>query len=392
MYRELVTPLLHVLPMTPGYDCSAAAALSCFHVFALQSKGAFDVRWCRGSIGERIFNPWSEQLQEKGGVNIRGSSKVTAIVEQQEEGKKKYKVTVNEDETIECDAIVMAVGGTAMKRLVPSCPPLENHTNKNNDNKKINWNSLRGVTCVAVRLFLKPSKQITGDLKGGMHPSTELPQDMAKAMEESPVIVCGPRVLKKELAETGFCIYDLQRLHDEFKVSSDDESTAAIEVDFFRADSLANLETDEEVVKITLDAVAAALGVNAMKMEDVLDSSVVRARNAVSHFCVDSAAASPDVKLDQGLYMCGDWIDRSGHASWSTEKAVVTGRHAVGALAQDFGLAHQLHTDVIPVPPDSTQLAALRQVAKTLRSSPLLPTGLVPVAPWRLFQQLRGGD
>lgn len=46
-------------------------------------------------------------------------------------------------------------------------------------------------------------------------------------------------------------------------------------------DSLVNLETDEEVVKITLDAVAAALGVNAMKMEDVLDSSVVRARNAV---------------------------------------------------------------------------------------------------------------
>ena len=28
LYEEFISPLLHVLPMTPGYDCSAAAALS----------------------------------------------------------------------------------------------------------------------------------------------------------------------------------------------------------------------------------------------------------------------------------------------------------------------------------------------------------------------------
>jgi len=39
LYEEMVSPLLHVLPMCPAYDCSAAAALSCFHVFALQSRG-----------------------------------------------------------------------------------------------------------------------------------------------------------------------------------------------------------------------------------------------------------------------------------------------------------------------------------------------------------------
>ena len=43
LYEELIEPLLSVLPMCPDYDCSAAAVLSCFHVFALQSKGAFDV-------------------------------------------------------------------------------------------------------------------------------------------------------------------------------------------------------------------------------------------------------------------------------------------------------------------------------------------------------------
>ena len=49
--------------MGPGYDISAAAALSCFHVFALQSRGAFDVRWCRGGISETIFLPWQQRLR-----------------------------------------------------------------------------------------------------------------------------------------------------------------------------------------------------------------------------------------------------------------------------------------------------------------------------------------
>ena len=70
----------------------------------------------------------------------------------------------------------------------------------------------------------------------------------------------------------------------------------------------------------------------------VVDRAVVRARRAVSHFAVGSAALSPAVRLTGsgggvgggggGLYACGDWVDRTGHASWSTEKAVVTGRQA----------------------------------------------------------------
>lgn len=378
LYRELVSPLLHVLPMTPGYDCSAAAALSCFHVFALQSKGAFDVRWCRGSIAEKIFKPWASLLQTRG-VEIRGSSKVTSITSDSS-STRKYLINVNSDaESIECDAIVMAVGGTAMKRLVPQCPPFQTIP--------IDWDKLRGVTCVAVRLFLKPSPVITTYPNGQ---STQLPPAVANAMRESPAVVCGPRVLSKELAETGFCLYDLQRLQDDFAPSRDSSAMAALEVDFFRADSLA-AKLDAEVVAVTLRAIAAALDVPPMDPSDVLDFSVVRARNAVSHFCVDSAATSPNVKLmphdEAGLYICGDWIDRTGHASWSTEKAVVTGRQAAQALAEDFDLSG-VSANVIPVPPDSAQLAALRKFAKTART--LVPNEAIPSAPWMLYQQLRG--
>lgn len=366
VYNELVSPLLHVLPMTPGYDCSAAAALSCFHVFALQSRGAFDVRWCRGTITEKIFNPWTKVLQDRGNVKLRGAAKVTSITENaantnsSDPSSSKYKVMLNDgDDIIDCDAIVFAIGGTSLKALTPACPPLT----KLPIAKK--WQSFRGVTCVAVRLFFD---------------STTMIPSVATAMKDSPVIVCGADIGNiKELTETGFCIYDLERLQDGGEVK------AALEVDFFRADPLAAL-SDEEVVKKTLDAIAAALNIPPIDGKLVADSSVVRARNAVSHFCVNSASWSPNVKLQEGMYICGDWIDRSGHASWSTEKAVVTGIQAADALATQYGL--ECRTKVIPAPSDTPQLQALRQFARNARNA--IPPSFVdfkPQAPWVLANQ-----
>ncbi|KAL3905241.1 MAG: hypothetical protein SGILL_009755, partial [Bacillariaceae sp.] len=371
LYNELVSPLLHVLPMTPGYDCSAAAALSCFHVFALQSRGAFDVRWCRGTITEKIFNPWTQLLQEeRGNVSFRGGAKVTEIIEtassssSSSKSTSKYQVTLNDgDETIDCDAIVFAIGGTSLKNLSPSCPPLANLPIAEK------WQRFRGVTCVAVRLFFD---------------SPEMISSIAEATKDSPVVVCGAGVGGiKELTETGFCIYDVERIQD------GDDVKATLEVDFFRADPLAAL-SDEEVVEITLQAVSAALGISPIQGDSVIaDASVVRARNAVSHFCVDSASWSPDVKLNDGLYICGDWIDRTGHASWSTEKSVVTGIQAATALVEEFGLEAP-SSKVIPAASDTPQLQALRQLSRTIRG--ILPPGLEdavkPQAPWVLARQL----
>jgi uncharacterized protein with NAD-binding domain and iron-sulfur cluster len=382
LYSELISPLLHVLPMTPGYDCSAAAALSCFHVFALQVRGAFDVRWCRGTISERIFNPWASQLQARGNVNIRGLAKVTAITEMQTEtGTTKFTVSVNgkEEESIECDAVVLAVGGTAIKRLLPFCPPLAELPGADG------WKKFRGVTCVAVRLFFRPS--IGSDGKAGLAPS------IANAMKDSPVVVCGPNIGNiPQLAETGFCIYDLQRLQDEFKSIEEDKSDkpppcVALEVDFFRANDLSDMQDNMEVAKLALRAVSAALDIEPIDPDLLLDVSVVRAKDAVSHFCVDSASWSPSVKLGNGLYICGDWVDRTGHASWSTEKSVVTARQASAALAKDFGMT--CDAEIIPAASDTPQLSALRKAAKIFRT--LDPSDTIPPAPWVLARQLSGG-
>jgi hypothetical protein len=226
-----------------------------------------------------------------------------------------------------------------------------------------------------------------------MYNSTQLPPYVAQAMQASPVVVCGPRVGGiPQLAETGFCIYDLQRLHDEFAVANqakeEKEPCAAIEVDFFRADTIAEMESDTDISHLVLRAVAAALNVDALDPSLLLDVAVVRARDAVSHFCVNSASASPDVRMAKGIYMCGDWIDRTGHASWSTEKAVVTGRQAAAAFAKDFMLQSDL--EILPPASDTPQLTALRQAAKTIRRllSPLLGQDILPLSPWALARRI----
>lgn len=360
LYQELVSPLLHVLPMTPGYDCSAAAALSCFHVFALQAAGAFDVRWCRGTISERIFNPWAKLLQSTGRVNIQGSAKVTSVRTVSDNGSKLI-VTVNDEEEIECDAVVFAVGISAAKRLLSACPPLAAAPQTER------WGALRAVTCVAVRLFFRPSTASSGFLPPGIF----------EALKDSPVAVCGARIGDiPQLSETGFCIYDLQRLQDDF--SATNSTCASLEVDFFRADDIANMKNDKEATELTLRAISAALKIGPIDPDLVIDVSVVRARNAVSHFCVDSASRSPSVKVAEGIYMCGDWIDRTGHASWSTEKSVVTGRQAASAIAADFGM--ECDAAVIPAAPDTVQLSSLRKIARLVRN--ILPSQALPRAPW----------
>ena len=362
LYDELVAPMLHVLPMAPGDDVSAAAALSCFHVFALQTRGAFDVKWCAGGISEKIFAPWQDQLEGRG-VAIAGGSRVESIA-RGDDGT--FEVAVQGGAARRADAVVFAVGGVSAAKLSAASPGLLGDEN---------LAALRGVTCVAARLWLKPSPETTG-LRGGRHGATRAPRRVADAMRDSPVAVVGPGVLP-ELAETGFCVYDLDRMHDEQQAADD---TCCLEVDFYRAGDVADLD-DEGVADVALRAVAGALGLaRPLDAADLVDVAVVRARDAVSHFDVGSAAASPPTRLGPGVYAAGDYVDRSGHASWSTEKAVVTGRQCAAALAADLGLAG-VEAEIEPAARDTAQLAALRAAARALRSLPNFPE-LPPPAPW----------
>mmetsp|Transcript_5816 Transcript_5816/g.16387 ORF Transcript_5816/g.16387 Transcript_5816/m.16387 type:complete len:647 (-) Transcript_5816:23-1963(-) len=387
LYDELVQPLLHVLPMCPGYDCSAAAALSCFHVFALQSKGAFDVRWCRGGITEKIFDPWAKKLLERGTVDIRGSSRVSSVTQLSDKGADKngFEVVVNDgQDKIQCDGVIFAVGGVSMGKIVAAS------TETGELMGSQGFERSRGVTCVAIRLFLRPDTTTKG-LLGGKHGSTQLPRDMARAMKDTPVVVCGPDIGSiPELKEVGFCIYDLQRMQDQFAIdhAPSDPNVAVVEVDFFRADSIASMSDDDEVAALTLKAIAKALGTKEIDPSQVVDKSVVRARDAVSHFAPN--APFPDVRIKEGISMAGDWIDRRGHASWSTEKSVVTGRQAAASIAKDLGLDCKAGT--IPAAPDTTELSVLRSVASKLRAAVPPPGSGIPPSPWAYAREVLDGS
>ena len=211
-------------------------------------------------------------------------------------------------------------------------------------------------------------------------------------MLDSPVSVCGAGIGGiKELKETGFCVYDLQRMHAEFSVDSyynkndeESEQVAVLEVDFYRADSFVDY-TDEEIIDLTLDAVSAVFDTPKMNSGDIIDATVLRARNAVSHFAPKSALYSPKVKLEKGMYICGDWVDRTGHASWSTEKSVVTARQAANVLSKDFSLKDS-QCNVIPAAKDTPQLALLRVGARALRN--IIPPKNLPPSPWVFAKQL----
>jgi hypothetical protein len=103
---------------------------------------------------------------------------------------------------------------------------------------------------------LQPAAERTRQLSGGICDSTLLTPAVARAMADSPVLVVGPHVGgMSELVETGFCVYDLQRLHNEHA----DGELAVMEVDFYRADALAAIESDEALGALALRAAAAAM-------------------------------------------------------------------------------------------------------------------------------------
>ena len=69
LYRDAFEPMLLVGLFAPGERCSAAAALGMLYYFILAHQPDFDVVWCRGTVGEKIFKPWCDRITECRGQN-----------------------------------------------------------------------------------------------------------------------------------------------------------------------------------------------------------------------------------------------------------------------------------------------------------------------------------
>ena len=320
LYKEAFEPMLLVGLFAPGEQCSAAAALGMLYYFILAHQPDFDVVWCRGTVGEKIFQPWIEQIEQTGG-KVLTNKRVTDLV-LDNEGKAKG-VACNE-EIFTADAVILGVSVSGIKKIVNSSPTLSNYPEFQN------LSNLGGIDVLATRLWFDRLIDIP------------LPSNACFGFDST----------------TGWTFFDLNTLHDEYK----NEPGSVIEADFYHANQLLP-QSDEQIInKVHRDLGVCVPGFRNAK---VIDSSVIRVRQGVTHFAPGSYQhLLPATITIPPLYMSGDWII-TNHGSWSQEKAYVTGLEAANLVIQQFGMGKE--ANIIPIEADEPHIQVARKFNETVR-------------------------
>ena len=320
LYKEAFEPMLLVGLFAPGEQCSAAAALGMLYYFILAHQPDFDVVWCRGTVGEKIFKPWITQIEKFGG-KVLTHKKVTDVL-LDDEGKA-TGVVCGED-IFSADAVILGVSISGIKKIVNSSKILANYPEFQN------LSNLGGIDVLATRLWFDRKIDIP-------HPS-----NACFGFD----------------ATTGWTFFDLNALHDEYQ----DEPGSVIEVDFYHANQLLP-QTDEQIVsKVHRDL---GICIPDFRYAKVIDRSIIRVRQGVTHFAPGSYQHLLRAKTSiPNLYMSGDWIINS-HGSWSQEKAYVTGLEAANLVVKQFGMGDR--ASIIPVETDEPHIQVARKLNQSVR-------------------------
>ncbi|MEM8832209.1 MAG: FAD-dependent oxidoreductase [Cyanobacteria bacterium P01_G01_bin.19] len=320
LYKESFEPMLLVGLFAPGEQCSAAAALGMLYYFILAHQPDFDVVWCRGTVGERIFKPWIAEIERAGG-KVLTNKRVSDIVI--DETGKATGVKCG-DEFFAADAIISSVSITGMKKIVENSNTLKNYAQFRN------LSNLRGIDVLATRLWFDRKINIP------------LPSNACFGFDVT----------------TGWTFFDLNDLHDEYH----SEPNTVIEADFYHANQLLPMSDEQIVEKVHRDLTTC---IPAFGKAEVTDSSVIRVKEGVTHFFPGSYQNLLSAKTDiPNLYMSGDWIV-TRHGSWSQEKAYVTGLEATNLVVDKFGTGSK--ANIIPIEADEPHIQVARNINKTIR-------------------------
>ena len=338
-YQEAFEPMILTGLFAPGAECSAAAALGMAYFFVLKSQNSFDVRWCKGNIGEKIFAPWVEQMENKQGdttkqsVEFRTSTRVVGF-EKDQDGAAISKVLCKttdgkdeEDVALEADALVFAVGGAALSNFVKYSPVLAKHAEFRR------FANLRGTGVLATRLYLDH-------------------------FIDTPYSANACWGFDKGV---GMTFFDITKLHG---LLEDDEKPrgSVIEVDYYHAASLLVMD-DIDIVDKAKSDLDTMLG-SSCKEALVIDAAVVKLPQAVNWYSPGSYANMPDVRSEDipNVYFAGDLV-RSRHGSWSQEKAFVSGIEAANAI-----LERPSDQGIIPLDPEELHVAFGRTAVTTIKT------------------------
>ncbi|WP_013321943.1 hydroxysqualene dehydroxylase [Gloeothece verrucosa] len=321
LYKDAFEPMLLVGLFAPGEQCSAAATLGMLYYFILAHQPDFDVVWCRGTVGEMIFQPWIEQIEKVGGKVLTNKRVDDLLLD--ETGK--ASGVVCGEEVFEADGVIFAVSVSGMKKIVSSSKVLQNYAEFRD------LTNLGGIDVLATRLWFDRKVDVP------------LPSNACFGFDPT----------------TGWTFFDLNTLHDEYK----DEPASVIEADFYHANQLLAMTDEQIIAKVHKDLTTC---VNEFGYAKVIDYSVIRVRQGVTHFAPGSYQYLLKGKTSiPNLYMSGDWIITS-HGSWSQEKAYVTGLEAANLVIEQFGIGNK--ANIIPVEPDEPHIQLMRSINTNVRN------------------------
>lgn len=322
LYKEAFEPMLLVGLFAPGEQCSAAATLGMLYYFILAHQPDFDVVWCRGTVGEQIFYPWLQQMEALG-VTVRTNCPVSDV--QINEYGRATGVVCGDGEVVPADAVIFSVGVTGMQKIVAGSENLRKYP------EFCQLRNLSALDVVATRLWFDRKISI-------------------------------PRASNAAFGfdnTTGWTFFDLNALHDEFRKAPG----TVVEADFYHANQFLPM-TDEDIIARVQQYLATC--VPAFAQAEIVDRSVIRLPNAVTHFFPGSYQfLMPATTSIPNVFMSGDWIV-SRHGSWSQEKAYVTGLEAANLVIDRLQKGEK--AKILPVQADEPHIQLGRSLTRMARS------------------------
>ncbi|KAK9843730.1 hypothetical protein WJX81_003891 [Elliptochloris bilobata] len=330
LFEEFLKPLLLVGLFELPEHLSAAEMIGTLYFYTLAHQNNFDIAWCKGSVSERLFAPLVARIRAAGGEVLGGrlavdvitgaGGAITGVVS---------RGCAGEQTLHEADAVILAISIAGMQKLVAAAPALAALPELRATA------ALRSIDCLATRLWL--DRRVT----------CRFPANVLSGL--------------MSLEGAGGTWFHLNDLQDEY-VGAEGSVVAA---DFYRAGALLLLPDEEIVARVLRNLQFCEPGFLGAQ---VVDSAVLRAPRAVTHFSPGSHALRPTQETGLGnLWLAGDWVKGVPHGAngLSQERAYVTGLRAANlAIAR---LGHGSPAAILDIEPDEAHIAAAKALHRGVR-------------------------
>jgi len=346
LYKDFLEPLLLAMLFAPPESLSAAVIIGTFDFLALGHQANFDVKWCRGPIGERILTPLVNRIAENGGTVLGGHPVLDFEISTD---SKKGDVTgvlakcraSGDTRLFECDAVIIAVGVKGLQTLTRSVEVLAKH-----DQFRRVMN-LRAADCIAVRLTF----------------------DQRLATRSPANVMVVPAEGGGVLRDVGATFFNLNDLHDDLKMPN---MTSVIEVDLYHTAALLPM-TDDEITSLALGALTNAEP--SIRAASISESLVLRAPQCATIFSPGSYRNRPAQRTPMpNLFLAGDFVREfpaHGADGLSQERALVTGLKAANLVIETLRVGSP--AQILDVEQDEPHIDAGKKLNKLLKQLPPPP-------------------